>query len=207
MFFGIKKPPCVAHHGLQRSGTNFLLLSLEKLGFKVLNKDEPERSGPRHKHCRWYAEKEHIPQFLACEYSNQLSANTIRDVDTLCGYPVRTRHLVIRKQADAALVSLLNWGLRCTWFSSKADALASLETLRADYERYYAFWDELAALTPQCVQIIDHEELVHDHGLLLSALHALEFDGLPAEIDLTFSCVPQSPADRKSVFSLSDLET
>ena len=47
-----KKDFYIAHRGLQRNGTNFLLLILKKYGLFVINEIDPKRNKPHHKHCR-----------------------------------------------------------------------------------------------------------------------------------------------------------
>jgi hypothetical protein len=87
----------VAHHGLQRAGTNFLLLSLKKIGLRVINEYDPERNDPTHKHFRWYEEKKKIPPQISHQYSNNLTVQNISDLNQICRYPKDTRHIVIQK--------------------------------------------------------------------------------------------------------------
>ena len=47
----------IAHHGIERSGTNFLRACLLESGVKLINKFDPKEGTPGHKHFRWYKNK------------------------------------------------------------------------------------------------------------------------------------------------------
>ena len=194
----------IAHHGLQRNGTNFLLVSLKKLNIDIINEFDPARNNPKHKHFRWYSEKSKIPGFIRAQYDNTLTAQSVADINRICGYPDDTRHIVIRKKQDDAVVSLANWGLRFDWFDSKDEALASSSHILQDYQEYYAFWEMIASKDPDKAVIINLEDLLGDSTTLLSALRSLGCPDIPASVSLDFDEIPQSPKSRRNPITKSD---
>ena len=73
----IFKTGFVAHHGIQRSGTNFLLNSLKRHHLRVINRHDLERNIPSHKHFRWYEDKSIIPKEIVKEYGNDVFASNV----------------------------------------------------------------------------------------------------------------------------------
>lgn len=201
----VERSDPVAHHGIQRSGTNFLLLSLKKLEIDVINEIGPARNKPSHKHFRWYADKTNIPAFISDQYGNNITADTIVQINEICGYPDETRHIVIAKKKNAAVLSLLNWGLRCGWFETKEIALSSINEVIKDYDHYYRFWHRLTKLEPNYAQLIYYEDLINDNKCLLYTLTDLSFCNIPPTIQLKFDNVPQSPKFRVNLISMSDI--
>lgn len=199
-----KRSGWVAHHGLQRNGTNFLLLSLKKLKINVINEVDPTRCDPRHKHFRWYADKSVIPYFIAEQYGNCISADTIFDLNRICGYPRDTKHIVIRKKKSSAVVSLANWGLRTGWFSDKQNAVENFPLLVRDYNEYYGFWQQLGASCPSWVKVIDFEDLRDGREHFMNALHEMGYKISDNHVAFEFGTVPQSPPGRAKVISELD---
>ena len=103
------KKKYIAHHGLQRNGTNFLLHALRHLDVDVINEFDKKRNKPQHKHFRWYSSKENIPEQIYAEYFNSLIAENVHEVNALCNFPRDTKHIVIYKEENSSIVSVLNW--------------------------------------------------------------------------------------------------
>lgn len=167
----------VAHHGLQRSGTNYLLQCLVSLRVPVVNMAEPSGCLPWHKHFRWQHDKQTIPSFIRRQYGNELIVDDVAGLNAAAGYPPETRHLVIRKDETDWLVSILNWSLYCGWVENKEAGLCAIPALLADHRAYHQFWQRLADREPERVRILDLA--FHDHG----------FTGI-------FEEVPKSPPGR-----------
>ena len=51
----------IAHHGIERSGTNYLRAILIILKINLINQFDPAENHPTHKHFRWYTDKSLIP--------------------------------------------------------------------------------------------------------------------------------------------------
>ncbi|WP_445679260.1 hypothetical protein [Radicibacter daui] len=196
----------VAHHGIQRSGTNYLLQCLLSLRVPVINAAEPAGTVPRHKHFRWQREKETIPGFIRHQYNNELGVDCVAGLNAAAGYPAGTRHLVIRKQEAAWLASILNWGLRCGWFANKKAGLAEAPALLADYRAYNHFWQLLADREPEQVQIVDLEELVEEPRRLLSVLRNVGVAFDERGFTGVFDEVPKSPRGRLRPVTAEDIE-
>ena len=201
----ISGQPPLAYHGLQRSGTNYLLSCLKRLEVNVLNRFDPERNDPRHKHFRWQPEKSSIPTVIRNQYGNCETANSLRELNQLARWPSITRHLVIRKDHDEWLQSVLNWGLRCAWFTTKDVALSSLSSFSDDYSAYFEFWQQQQTAEPDKVAIVSLNDITHDIATLQSALAVLDVKvkrvGFNGQIDE----VPQSPKNRSTEISADDI--
>ena len=199
--------PQIAHHGIQRSGTNYLLGCLDQLGLFVANRFNPERDDPSHKHFRWYRDKSQIPVVLQDSFGNDQMADTIEDVNRQAGFSTATKHIVIKKEHSPAVKSLLNWGLRCGWFNSREEALASAEDISDDYRAYSSFWSRMQKNHPGQVAVIHYEDLVKDAQILVRGLKNL---GVPTSFpaqQFRFSEVNMSPTDRVEQITLGDIET
>ncbi|MDY6921020.1 MAG: hypothetical protein SV765_12520 [Pseudomonadota bacterium] len=196
----------LAHHGMQRNGTNFLLLALKQMDIDVINEFDPQRNQPQHKHFRWYRNKDRIPDYIKHDYHNTLTVNSVDELNGLCGYPADTRHIVIQKRREDAVVSVANWGLRCQWFASKQDALENMPVIARDYDAYYDFWSGLAAAEPARVALVRFEALIEDTQSLTSALGRLGYSVGPEHQRLQFDEVPQSPKNRAKQITAADYE-
>lgn len=207
---GLRRPPgrpALVHHGIQRSGTNYLNVCLKRLDAPPLNAVDPERNCPRHKHFRWQAEKGSIPHFIKSQYGNDLHATNVEELNELAGYPAAAKHLVLQKSKDPWLVSICNWGLACDWFPDVETALRELPTLARDYDHYYRFWEGLAAAQPDRVAVLRFERLRSDLGALTSSLDALNVPyRVPRDFNGKVDAVPMSPPDRKVVVTLEDVK-
>ena len=197
--------PYLAHHGLQRSGTNYLCQCLMQLNIYPLNAFDEVRSSPRHKHCRWYAEKESIPSFLLGQYGNSFNVDNISQLNSVCGYPPATSHLVVFKDKRDWLVSVLNWGMRCGWFAERESALESIPSLVRDYGCYLSFWSKLSINHSGSVALISPEEMFDNPFAFKARLESFGFKVGHLRFNGNLALVPQSPPGRKSYFVSSDL--
>ena len=189
--------PTVAHHGIQRSGTNFLSLCLLELGVDLCNLGPLSRSDRRHKHTRWYAAPR-VPSVVSDYGAPKPVPKTVGELNSRAGFPRGTRHLVVRKAKPAALASLLNWGLRIGWFENPKVAEASVCQLSTDFDEYYSFWEELEALFPNTVQIIDYED-VSIPQVLISKLSRLGLSTRAKRAKFRFKRVPVSAHRRGDI--------
>lgn len=196
----------VAHHGIQRSGTNYLLQCLLCLRVPVVNTVEPAGTMPCHKHFRWQRDKQTIPGFIRHQYGNELAVDCVAGLNAAAGYPPGTRHLVIRKEEAIWLASILNWGLRCGWFASKEAGFAEVPVLLADYRAYNRFWQGLAAREPGRVQILDLAGLAEEPRRLCAALKALDLVFDDRGFTGVFEEVPKSPKGRPRPVTAQDIE-
>lgn len=200
-----KRTGWLAHHGIQRAGTNYLLKCLRLLHLDIINEFDPARNDPRHKHFRWYDNKDKIPQCLVKQYGNSLVASSIDQLNSICGYPSDTKHIVIKKGHNDAVVSLANWGLRCEWFSSKEEAIDSLYIISNDYHAYYDFWGRMQNDAPTKVVIVKFEELLDNAVVLKDALSVIGINVTGFPDNFVFDEVPMSPKERSRIISLDDL--
>ena len=200
------KKKYIAHHGLQRNGTNFLLHALRHLDVDVINEFDKKRNKPQHKHFRWYSSKENIPEQIYAEYFNSLIAENVHEVNALCNFPRDTKHIVIYKEENSSIVSVLNWGIRVGWFNSKQDALNSYYLYKLDYRLYYSFWKKLANHNPDYVQLLSFEKLIESNNEIADILKNLDIKFNITDLNLSFKELPQSPRSRKNIIAISDIE-
>jgi hypothetical protein len=198
-----QKSGWIAHHGIQRSGTNFLLMCLKRYGLNVINRHDPERNNPAHKHFRWYHDKSIIPSEIHYQYYNSTIVNNVRDLNRTCNFPFDTRHIIIFKERHASLVSILNWGLRVNWFDTKLEAISVANKYLNDIDAYNKFWAELSVMSPKYVQLVRYEDVMNDNTILSDALFRLGFMVNP--IDLSIAEVPHSPRYRKAKITYDDI--
>jgi len=194
----------LAHHGIQRSGTNFLLAALNIHNLGVINRHITERHKPGHKHFRWYDDKSLIPKEIIKQYGNDSHVFDIQQLNNVCNFPLDTKHIIIYKEDTASLVSILNWGLRVKWFSSKEQAISCADRFLKDIREYYKFWISLSEADPQTVQLVCYEHMVKDNMVLKQKLINLGFNAEHTE--LSIDEVPQSPLSRRHVISFKDVE-
>lgn len=196
----------LAHHGIQRAGTNYLNICLKRLGIHPLNSFDGKRNSPRHKHFRWQHDKESIPPFIRSQYGNGLAVDSLSQLNRAASYPAGCRHIVIRKEQNAWLASICNWGLHAGWFSTKSEALGNLAWFRTDYENYYRFWQAMAAANPDAAVLVELERVTGDFGVFLKALGSIGIryrvpDGFAGFVDT----VPMSPAGRTKIVTVDDI--
>lgn len=196
----------IAHHGIQRSGTNYLRYCLKGCGFYPLNAHDPARTSPKHKHFRWYADKSLIPLFIEHQYGNNITADDVFQINKIASFPKDCRHIVVQKNEYDWLASISNWGLRCGWFDSKENAVNNLKQSQMDYTSYYGFWNEIASANPNRVVIIKLEKLQSDFNFFKEALEAIGFDcSAASEFHGKVDEVPMSPKGRAKLVVREDV--
>lgn len=196
----------VMHHGLQRSGTNYLLLALLDSGVGVINYRDPTRQSPLHKHYRWQSEKSEVIAPISRLYRNDLTASTLQELDDHCGLcGVSPVHIVIRKEAKDWLKSMCNWGMRCGWFADPDEALNSLAMLRRDHANFHHFWARMAVQNPDRVLLVEFDSLLAKPELLARELQERSLARHPRVEAFQISEVPRSPLDRLEYVSAADI--
>lgn len=153
--------PLVAHHGMQRSGTNYLCSILVEAGARVVNEVDPVRSSARHKHCRWQDDKLTISMDPA--YRNEFHVESVADLNRVAGYQANTRHVLIFKQPDLWLASIRRWALRSGWLSTDDSELRWTQAARewlVEWDAYHTKWFSLADQAPDEVLIVNWQRLV-----------------------------------------------
>ena len=151
----------VVIQGIQRSGTNYLTAVLMSSDYRVLNKIDPKRSNPRHKHCRWQNDKTTI--VMDDRYKNERVVSSISEINAICGYPENQKHIVIFRSPDKWLNSIYRWGLENFWFNDEKDFfnLNLHESYLREWDAYYYFWQSMALQSPAQVLFVSHERLVN----------------------------------------------
>lgn len=191
--------PSLAHHGIQRSGTNYLLKSLRVLGCLPLNMFDPARDQPQHKHFRWQSDKSSIT--LERRFVNTVMVDGLAALDRVAGYPAETRHLVMQKRLDDWCISIVNWGLFCGWWPDVNAALADRDRIFEEYHYYHVFWHCVADQAPDRVAILDLDRVRNSGGrAIVAALDRLRVPVAPGRrrrFDGHFTTVPMSAARRK----------
>ena len=198
----------VAHHGLERSGTNYISRCLQKLSLTPVNKYNSAPNHPTHKHFRWQPDKgtimfwcpPNIPRY------NELRASNIYELNILAGYPKQTRHIVIKKELNNWLLSILNFGLGTKFFLTREDVLDALDILKADYKAYYDFWQSMERDFPNFVTVVNYENISTNPSLMILAINKLglipknknSFTGRFEEVNM-------SPLKRKSYLIMEDI--
>lgn len=152
--------PKVAHQGIQRSGTNYACALLGRLGYDVLNRIDPRRDSPRHKHFRWQDDKSTIVMDAA--FKNQTIAANVSEINSLAGFPTNTKHLVFFRRPSAWLPSIYTWGLAHSWVEPdiefRVGGGVALDWLR-EWDAYYSKWFSLAEREPDMVLPIFYDDL------------------------------------------------
>lgn len=197
----------IAHHGIQRSGTNYVNECLWRCGVRPINSFDEDRTSPRHKHCRWYADKSVIPSFIGTQYGNTCQVDNVEGINFVARYPEETVHLVVQKERESWLASIMNWGLDCKWFLDKKMALENIFQLAQDYDHYYSFWRDLAKEDSNSVAMIRLEELHKDFSLLKLKLDKIGVEINCGSFDGRIAEVPMSKADRPKIVTVEDIRT
>lgn len=153
--------PKVAHHGIQRSGTNYICALLIEKGYIVLNKYTPLRKDCRHKHFRWQSDKETI--LMNKSFLNDIQISNIKQLNKLAGYPRNTLHIVIFKKPESWIVSIQSWAYKCGWDIQNE----TLNDYIKEWDEYYSAWEILRDSDPSRVVFINYEELVKDPAGLM----------------------------------------
>jgi len=194
----------IAHHGIQRSGTNYLNECLWRCGCPPLNSFDEDRNSSKHKHFRWYPDKNAIPSFLRSQYGNSMVVSSVDEINKYA-YPENTVHVVIKKKKPAWLVSILNWGLFCKWFSGKDEALQSLHDMSVDYDKYYSFWEQMEIAHSDRVRVISFESFRDDFLVLTRILELLGVESHCGDFHGVLEEVPMSPKSRIKIITIDDV--
>lgn len=188
----------VAHHGIQRSGTNFLSVLLRNNKVHVLNSVDPKRNSPNHKHFRWQDDKSTI--LMDARYANSVVVDSIDQVDKLCGYPEQIVHFVIFKPPHTWLPSIERWAVRCGWIPRSAAIFSEADdrpladhhiAYLREWDSYYLKWHSFQKAAPHRVVLLNYEELIGDQEAVLFSL--LDHVGLkPKRLNLNVGQVSHS---------------
>lgn len=168
----VNRRPVVAHHGIQRSGTNYLCALLEQADYFVVNRVDPVRSAPSHKHCRWQDDKTTI--VMSSTFANDHRASSAEDVNRTAGFPSGTRHVVVFKNPAVWLESIYRWGLTHSWVDSTDDFVGSAEFARAwlrEWSHYYEKWSSIGENSPGSVLMIGYDDLQTDPVATMSRVN------------------------------------
>ena len=167
----------MAHHGIQRSGTNYLNEWLKLSGCRVINTYDPKRNDPRHKHFRWQDDKDKI--VLDKNYKNDVRVSSIAELNSICGYSAGTKHVVIYRNPKYWLNGIYLWGVRSGWITESLDreeVYIFLKGATEEWLEYYHFWYKIQRKDPECVCIIPHSTVINNNGCGLGLL--VDFLGL-----------------------------
>lgn len=169
--------------GIQRSGTNFLSEVLLRGDYRVLNQADPPRNHPRHKHCRWFPDKSLIQ--MDPKYRNDLTAQTIHDVNALSRWPRDSRHLVLFRDPEDWLNAIFRWGLVSEWFASEAEFIETGKHLAfmAEWHAFYAQWQAFAAADPDQVLILRFQDLKRSPSGILAQVDRFAGLSRPPPLD------------------------
>ena len=196
---------CVAYHGMERNGTNFLALCLTDLKCVIVNHHFNDRRKFGHKHYRWNLKSYGDLNFYNKYYMSDVAVSTVQDLNTVSGFPASTVHVVIQKQKMDACVSFLNFGLRSLYYRNKAEAIQDVVRVQRDYDYYYEFWAKLREKEPQKVFITEHQELLKSPRYLIEFLLKSGCE-VRSDIDqLYYNTVPMSPRYRSNIITKADI--
>lgn len=176
LWIRLKERPKGSHpvviQGIQRSGTNFLTALLDQADYRILNRLDPKRHDPRHKHCRWQDDKSTI--VMDARYCNTLSASSMNDLNELCGYAPDLKHIVLFRAPEPWLNSIFRWGLEAEWYPSE-DAFFEQKlhvAYLSEWDAFYTFWQERQREEPHKVLILSHEKLIENSEVGLKQIDA-----------------------------------
>ena len=99
----------IAHHGLERNGTNFLRACCVAVGARPINFTDPEPGKATYKHYRWHLDKTNISKALVQCIVHEHSASSADHLNAIAAYTPHTGHLVIQKSKVQALASMYNY--------------------------------------------------------------------------------------------------
>ena len=200
-----KKTNWLAHHGIERSGTNYLRSCLIFLKIDLINEVDGPANNPHHKHFRWYKDKSLIPKFRS-HLLNDINASNLSDVNRVCDYPSDTKHIIIKKTLIRGMTSLANYAVNDNWFKNKEELKKNIPIILEDYKAYYNFWEKISRENSNQVVLISYEDLVASSKTLLEVLEKF---GISLKVkvpkQLIFNELDQSPKNRKKSFSENEI--
>ncbi|MEF1308609.1 hypothetical protein QTO01_00680 [Vibrio mytili] len=189
IIFSKFKTESLVHHGIQRSGTNYLNVLLKRKGVLVINKFDPPRGNLRHKHFRWQRNKKSI--VMDFSYANDVEVDDIHQLNQLCGYKYNQKHVILYKKPENWINSIKAWERKCDWNE------LSVEKYLNEWDNYYCFWKKMQIKNPDLVIIVEFESLIAEPNKVLNDIcsHFL-FEKLIPEVlpnDGLIERVPVSP--------------
>ena len=162
----------VALQGIQRSGTNHLTVLLEQVDYLVLNRIDPKRDNPEHKHFRWQKDKQTIR--MSSQYINEITAKTVTEINGLCRYREDQKHIVLFRPPEPWLNSIFHWGLENEWFPT-VDAFFEQNLHQAyleEWDAFYAYWADMSCKFPDLVMMLSHEDVLQNATKVIARIDA-----------------------------------
>lgn len=137
----------------------------------------------------------------------KIQTKCVTELNRYTNFPESTRHIVIKKNEQNAVRSMMNWRLRHGVYKSKEEALANYNDILLSYRCYYKFWGNRAMSESDRVQIVVYEELIKDPTVLIRSLQALGAKGRSFEQQHTFQFnkLPNSRKNRPAPVSTADI--
>ena len=195
----------IAHHGIERSGTNFLRAILIELKINLINQFDPAENHPSHKHFRWYRDKSLIPN-MKKSLLNDLTAENIYYINKICKFFFDTKHIVIKKKKLNAVTSIANYFLNQKILHKDENFKNNILSIQKDYVAYYDFWKQINEKDPDSVQIIFYEDIINSTDALVKALNILRiFPNIDIPKKFSFSELYESDIDRKKNISEDEI--
>lgn len=152
----------IAHQGIQRSGTNFFCSLLNAADYRIVNRIDPPRGNPRHKHHRWQEDKSTI--VMDARYSTKYAAKTLQDVNKICDYPDDMRHLVLFRHPRGWIDSIYRWGKKNGWFTNETEFFdrTLYQAYLNEWHGFYSSWERFSQTAPDQVMFVCYEDLIRD---------------------------------------------
>jgi hypothetical protein len=156
--------------GIQRSGTNFLATLLTQSDYRIINKIDPKRDDPRHKHFRWQKDKSSIVMDL--RYRNSKYVKSLEEINEICCYPPEFKHIVLFRTPKKWINSIYRWGLGNGWFDNELDFFARKlhKAYLNEWDAYYSFWQNMALLDPDRILLMSYERLIGEPASALARI-------------------------------------
>lgn len=121
------------HYGLQRSGTNYFESLLKRtFSIKFLNSNR-DRSSPKQKHFRLYAQKDIIPE---PQYRNNLNFSTFEQFSSFFNDKAKG-YIIVSKDPYSWFLSYQNWAQKCSWPEVEHHYIE-------EYNHFYRKWLEFS---------------------------------------------------------------
>ena len=154
----IQGKPVVAHHGIERSGTNLLREVVEYLGTTIANEQYTSAGAiPGHKHLRLQPDKSTIVS--SPENEHQYVPASLSEYNAQMRFPADMRHLVIFKDPANWIVSMNSYAKRAGYprGGEILDDELLLNRYLTEWSEYYRAWEHLAKANPHQVLMLQYE--------------------------------------------------
>ena len=172
----------IAHAGIQRSGTNYVCAVLEKADYRVVNRIDPPRNVPSHKHTRWQTDKTTV--VMDSRYRTDSTAMDAEELNDACGHPADMKHLVIFRNPRDWLNSIYRWGLKNEWFKNEEEFFR--EGLHKKYldewHEFYGAWESIYQRSPDMVRFVAYDDLTSSPGDIILKID--KFAGVEREMPI-----------------------